>query len=542
MAKRKTEPTKGSSPSMALKESPRHAAKFSIDELLTQHHRQLDELAEAILEDRTLILASNRGPVSYRITSDGDIEAQRGTGGVVTAISAISNFANPVWVAAAMTEGDRQHAEDSEGRHIEWATGDYRFRLRFVTLPSEVYEMYYGIIANPLLWFLQHSMWDAPRTPNIDREIWEAWGKGYTSANQAFADAILDEIEWTQKAPLVMLHDYHVYLCPRYLRTELPEDAILHQFIHIPWPGPDYWMMLPGRMRNAILTSLCQSDILAFQTQSYALNFLRTCESFLSDEKADVDYSGRRVTLVDGHTVWVRDYPISIDVGDLRKFAESEEVQEYVELLEPATGDERTIVRVDRAEPSKNIVRGFKAFEMLLAEHPEYRGKIKFLAFLVPSRLTVPQYQTYLDEISGSAMWINAEYGTGEWQPVELFMGENYPRAIAGMQLYDVLLVNPIVDGMNLVSKEGPTVNRRNGVLVLSEGAGSFEQLGEHAVTTSPYDIDGTAKALHQALQMEPEEREQQAERLRRTVAEGDLAMWLIEQLEDIQALVAERG
>jgi trehalose 6-phosphate synthase len=537
MAKRQTLPAQNASES---KVSRSNAVESESDKLLARHHQRLLELAEAMLEDRTLILASNRGPVSFRMTSDGDIEAQRGTGGVVTAISAISNYANPVWVAAAMTDGDRHRAEDSEGRHIQWVTGDYRFRLRFVTLPSEVYEMYYGMIANPLLWFLQHSMWDAPRTPNIDREVWDAWGQGYTAANQAFADAILDEIEWSQKSPLVMLHDYHLYLCPQYLRPQLPADAILHQFIHIPWPGPDYWVMLPDRMRSAILTSLCQNDILGFQTRSSALNFLRTCESFLPADTTHVDYSEREATL-EGHTVWVRDYPISIDVGDLRKMAASDEVQRYVDLIKPATGDELTIVRVDRAEPSKNIVRGFKAFELLLAEHPEYRGKIKFLAFLVPSRLAVEQYQTYLDEISGSAMWINAEYGTGDWQPVELFMGENYPRAIAAMELYDVLLVNPIVDGMNLVSKEGPTVNQRNGVLVLSEGAGSYEQLGLHAVTSSPYDIDGTAKALHQALQMERDARKEQAAQLRRTIAECDLPMWLIQQLEDIQALVYER-
>lgn len=499
--------------------------------LQARHREKLLVLGEKILEDRTLILASNRGPVSFQITPEGDIEAQRGTGGVVTAISAISNYANPIWVAAAMTEGDRQQAEEADGHHIQWSTGDYRFRLRFVVVPRQTYEMYYGVIANPLLWFLQHSMWDAPRTPTINAEIWDAWHQGYEAANQAFAETIANEIAWTQEPPLVMLHDYHLYLCPGYLRPKLPEDAILHHFIHTPWPGPDYWTMLPEEMRDAIFRSLCANDILGFQTGSYALNFIRTCESFLPD--ADVNY-GRGEVTIDGHTTWVRNYPISIDVADLRKFADSDEVQGYVDLLEPHTGA-MTIIRVDRAEPSKNIVRGFKAFELLLERYPEYHGRLKFLAFLVPSRLGVEQYQRYLDEISGAAMWINADYGTGDWQPVELFMGENYPRAIGAMQLYDVLLVNPIIDGMNLVSKEGPTVNKRNGVLVLSEGAGSFEQLGEYALSSSPYDIVGTAQALHRALQMEPEEREKRAQQLRHVVAEEDLAMWLVAQLEDIQ-------
>lgn len=496
-----------------------------------RHQEELLALGEQVLTGRTLILASNRGPVSFRVTPEGDVVGQRGTGGVVTAVSAISNYANPIWVAAAMTEGDRQRAQRTGGQHIQWASDNYRFRLRFVVVPRQTYEMYYGVIANPLLWFLQHLMWDAPRTPTIDAAIWDAWHQGYEAANQAFAEAIADEIAWSQEPPLVMLHDYHLYLCPGHLRPKLPDDAILHHFIHIPWPGPDYWTMLPEEMRIAILRSLCANDVLGFQRQSYALNFVRTCESFLPD--ADVNYSRSEVTL-DGHTTWVRNYPISIDVADLRKFAKSDEVEGYVDMLKPRAG-EMTILRVDRAEPSKNIVRGFKAFELLLERYPEYHGQIKFWSLLVPSRLGVEQYQRYLDEISGAAMWINAEYGTGDWQPVEMFMGDNYPRAIAAMRLYDVLLVNPIVDGMNLVSKEGPTVNERSGVLVLSEGAGSFEQLGEDALAVSPYDIVGTAQALHRALQMQPAERERRAQRLRQAIAEEDLPSWLVAQLKDIQ-------
>lgn len=510
---------------------------LSIDEMLTQHREQLLKLGESVLEGRTLIVASNRGPVSFQITPDGDVEGQRGSGGVVTAVSAISNYANPIWVAAAMTEGDRKRAEEAEGHHIDWETGDYRFRLRFVVVPRRTYEMYYGEIANPLLWFLQHYMWDAPRTPTITADVWDAWHQGYEAANQAFAEAIASEIAWTQEPPLIMLHDYHLYLCPGHLRPKLPEDGILHHFLHIPWPGPDYWAMLPEEMRTAIFGSLCANDILGFHTHSYALNFLRSCETFLPE--AEVDYGNFEVTF-EGHTTWVRHYPISIDVADLRKMVESDEVKRYEKMLQGHTG-KRTIIRVDRAEPSKNIVRGFRAFEILLDRYPEYRGEIKFLTFLVPSRLGVEQYQRYLDEISGAAMWINAEYGSGDWEPVELFMGDNYPRAIAAMKLHDVLLVNPIIDGMNLVSKEGPTVNEQDGVLVLSDGAGSYEQLHEYAITTSPYDIVGMAQALHRALQMDPEQRKERADKLRRKVAEEDLAMWLTQQLEDLQQFAKQK-
>jgi trehalose 6-phosphate synthase len=186
-------------------------------------------------------------------------------------------------------------------------------------------------------------------------------------------------------------------------------------------------------------------------------------------------------------------------------------------------------------------VRGFQAFEQLLMDHPEHHGRVKFLALLVPSRLGVEEYGRYLEEIMVTVGWINTRYGTGEWQPVELFVGEDYERAIAAMQLYDVLLVNPILDGMNLVSKEGPAVNTLGGVLVLSEGAGSAEQLQHAALVVTPTDIVGTAEALHQALVMPLGERFRRANELKLAVAKEDIAMWLCHQFEDFRQLGAER-
>lgn len=330
-----------------------------------------------------------------------------------------------------------------------------------------------------------------------------------------------------------MLQDYHLYLCPGILESRLPEGCVLSHFVHIPWPGPDYWMILPSPIREQILSSLCSNEILGFHTRRYALNFLRTCQSLLPN--AEVDYSSWAVKR-EGKMLRVRSYPISIDISALRRTSKTRATARQREHLLPRLG-ERTIVRVDRIEPSKNVVRGFQAFDLLLERHPQHLGKVRFIASLVPSRLAIEEYQRYLEEIIVAAQRINLKYGDTEWQPVKLYVGENYPRSVAMMKLYDVLLVNPIVDGMNLVAKEGPIVNERDGVLVLSEGAGASEELGEGALMVSPYDLVQTAEALHQALMMPSAERARRAGRLRSIVEDHTVTDWLYDQLLDLSRL-----
>lgn len=500
---------------------------------------RLRRLSEDVFADRTLIMASNRGPIEYTITDRG-IEGERGAGGLVTAMSAISQYVEvtPIWIAAAMSEGDRKMEITSGGTAVRWDQEGTTFDLRFVAIDPDTYDAYYNTISNPLLWFLQHYLWDAPRTPNITSDVWNAWG-AYHNVNQAFADMICQEAQRASHPPVIMLHDYHLYFCPQYLRQlDLPADSIITFFLHIPWPGPDYWSLLPTTMRQSILESLCQCDILGFQTQRYMRNFLNTCLDFLPD--AHIDYTNHTITR-NGHTVELHHYPISVDVTGLLDLANSPEVRQYRQRLRAYTGDQ-TIVRIDRVEPSKNIVRGFQAFEQLLEQYPDYRGRVKFVAVLVPSRLGVEEYQRYLEEIMVRAGWINTNYGYEEWQPVELLVGQNYPRAIAVLQHYDVLLVNAIIDGMNLVAKEGVTVNERGGVLVLSEGAGVAEQLHTHALIVSPTDIVGTTEALRTALEMAPTERHERASALREQVAREDLSMWLAHQFHDIKQWLDQRS
>jgi trehalose 6-phosphate synthase len=257
-----------------------------------------------------------------------------------------------------------------------------------------------------------------------------------------------------------------------------------------------------------------------------------TCEAYVPDVK--IDYTGRGI-LWRGRRIEVRAYPISIDVEAVRRVAYSKEARMHDRYL-PNFLNEYTVLRVDRAEPSKNIIRGFQAFGRFLEAHPEFQGRVNFMAIMVPSRMDVEEYQDYLDDVSAIVGRINARYANVEtgWQPIHLVMGENYPRALAAMRRYDVLLVNPIIDGMNLVAKEGPLLNERNGVLILSEGAGAAIQLEDGALLISPADVEGTAEAIYQALTMSQAERRRRAEVLRRTVEADDVAKWFREQLWDI--------
>jgi len=505
----------------------------SDDLTLRQRKARLRRKVQRLFDGRALVLASNRGPISFDRTTTGRVRRRRGTGGVVSAISAVSRYANPTWICSPMSHVDRQVAMENHEEPIALSTKDYDFRLRFVLTPEQTYDDYYSVVSNPLLWFVQHYMWDAPRSPTFTRRMWSAW-ESYRQVNLEFAHAIAEEVERASKPAIVMLQDYHLYLCPGQLREHLPHPCLLSHFVHIPWPGPDYWMILPPRVREEIFSSLCTVDVLGFHNRRYATNFLRTCQSLLMGAK--VDYSAGTVRW-QGRTVMVRSYPISMDLTALRRLSRSKRTLRQREHLLPRLG-EQTIVRVDRIEPSKNIVRGFQAFDLLLEEHPEHLGEVRLIASLVPSRLQVEEYQRYLEEIIVLAQRINLKHGDREWQPVKLYVGEHHSRAIASMRLYDVLLVNPIMDGMNLVAKEGPVVNERDGVLVLSEGAGAVEELGESALVVSPYDIVDMADSLHAALIMPAEERHEKANRLREIVEGHTVTDWLYNQLVDLSSLL----
>jgi trehalose 6-phosphate synthase len=497
-----------------------------------RNNARLQELCIQRLAGRRLVLASNRGPVEYQATGNGNLQERRGSGGVVTALSSLSRYVEVEWIASTMGEGDRQAARRAPEGRFRVAQTEGELYLRFLVTSRNVYHKYYSVVCNPILWFLQHYMWNTPRSPNIDSVVYDAWENGYVKVNEAFARVVVTAVERDKVPPVVMLNDYHLYLAADYIRRERP-DVVLQHFTHIPWPSKSYWQLLPDFMRSAIHRGLCSVDIVGLQTARDVVNFLHCCQVFLPGAEVDllnqtVDYAGR--------TVRVKAYPISIDVDGLKKQLSLPAIAEHQARLQSLYG-EQTIVRVDRSEPSKNILRGFRAFDILLERYPEYRGKIKFVAFLVPTRTHLRQYQRYNEEIFQMIEAINRKYATGEWQPIDYFYENNYLQAIAGMRMYDVLLVNAVIDGMNLVAKEGPTVNDRNGVLILSETVGACEQLGEQALTVAATDIEGTVRALHTALAMSPNERQRRSAALKYSIEREDITNWLWCMLNDVTGI-----
>lgn len=479
------------------------------------------------------IVIANRAPLSlnpadpYRGTPE---RLEKGAGGLVTALASLASATGALWVAVARNDQDRALA--ARGDPATLVTGDGTgHRVAFVDAGTAAFDLYYNSISNPLLWFIQHYLWDLAREPVVDTATLYAWREGYVKVNRMVAERVAVEARQAARPPVVFVQDYQMYCVPAMVRALVPQVRIQH-FVHIPWPTPQYWTILPRRIRDGIVEGLLGADVIGFQTRRDVRNFLLTCEENLG---LPVDFRERAV-FHDGRTVWVRNYPISIDVASLLEQADSDEVEaEEQRLL--AWRPERLILRVDRTDLSKNIVRGFLAYERMLEDHHELHSRVQFWAYLQPSRQDIDDYRAYLGSVLGVAARINHKFGRGGWMPIRVEVEDNMARALAGYRQFDVLLVNPIYDGMNLVAKEGLLVNRREGVLVLSENAGSHEELGDFALSVNPFDIDETAEALYLGLQMDDQQRRARGDRIRETVRAADIHRWITLQLQDLREL-----
>lgn len=481
------------------------------------------------MDGRPLILVSNRGPVAFAVAGSDEFEIRRSGGGLVTALSGLVDIVPAVWISAAIEDGDVIMARRSP-RGFALPESGTSTEGRFVLIDPEVYERYYNVVANPMLWFIQHYLWDLSNVPDIRAGELAAWTDGYQVANALFADAVLDALADNPDA-VVMLHDYHLYTAPASIRAGAP-GAFLHFFVHIPWPQPDYWRVLPPHIREAVLEGLLACDVVAFHTPRYARNFLLSCEDLLG---LDVDYAGLAVSLGD-REVAVRHYPISIDADGFTQMAAGPEVR-----AEESTFLRRRrrnlVVRIDRTDLSKNILRGFTAFDVFLDRHPEFREDITFFAMLQPSRQDVPEYVEYVERITSLVSMINTKHGNTDWMPIDLRFESNLPLAVTAYKHFDVMLVNSIFDGMNLVAKESMLVNERDGVLILSENVGAFDEIGAYSLAVNPFDIEAQAQALYEALTMPHTERRARADAIREVISENDITRWLQAQVADIELL-----
>ncbi|MFN2470854.1 MAG: trehalose-6-phosphate synthase [Gaiellaceae bacterium] len=479
---------------------------------------------------RKLIIVSNRGPVSYAV-SNGDIAARRGGGGLVTALRSLVSHHDVTWIASVMSEGDRVMSErHGGGAFAEIARDGSEYRLRLVWHQLQAYDWYYNVVANPVLWFAQHYLWDLAASPDWDHGLHNAWRNGYVAVNRNFGEAVLEELE-REPGAAVFFHDYHLYVAPGIVREQAP-DATLSHFVHIPWPQPDYWRVLPEEIRRAVHEGILANDVVGFHTARWRRNFLRSCEDIVG---AATDYDRWEVRH-GGRAVAARARPISVDPLEFEELASSPQVLE-AETLIVESRPEFLVLRVDRTDPSKNVVRGLRAYEVFLDAHPELHGRVQMLALLDPSRQDIPEYAEYLAAIQRAARTVNDHFQKPGWIPLSLQIADNFPQAVAAYKQFDALLVNAIFDGMNLVAKEAPLVNERDGVLILSENAGAHEQLGEWALTVNPFDVAAQAEAIHAALVMPAEERRERHEGVRAAVREYDIGRWIADQLEDLESV-----
>ncbi len=480
---------------------------------------------------RKLIVVSNRGPVSYDRDESGEPVTRRGGGGLVTALRPLVSLHEVTWIASAMTEEDRRVAAERAGVFEETGRHGESYRLRLVAHDPADFDRFYNVFANPILWFLQHRLWDLARTPSHGPALYEAWAS-YRAVNDAFAEAVVEELDGDPETA-VWFHDYHLYLAPRAVRAARP-DAVLSHFIHIPWPDADSWSVLPRPMRESIHQGLLANDVVGFHTRRWRDAFLGSAAEVVGA----VVRAGDGVVEHDGRRTLVTAHPISVDIGEFDELASTPAVLANDREL-AADRPEGLILRVDRTDPSKNIVRGFRAFELFLERHPERRGFVSMLALLDPSRQDIPEYGVYLEEIERTVADVNERFGSSSWQPIRLEIRDDFPRSVAAYKQYDVLLVNAVFDGLNLVAKEAPLLNERDGVLVLSENTGVFEELGQWSLPVNPFDLVGQADALHAALELGATERRARAEAIRAYLREHDVEGWLAAQLRDLDRVSA---
>jgi trehalose 6-phosphate synthase len=475
--------------------------------------------------DISVVILSNRGPVSF-VAEDEGYEMTRGAGGLSGALDPVARGLGDraVWIAAATSEDDRKALEAGAADGLADELG---YSVFLLDIDPETYAQYYDVVSNRMLWFANHCLWDELSIKEFGDAELGAWKNAYEPVNERFADAIIDA---GRDEALVLVQDYHLTRTPAYLRARRPQQTILH-FTHSAFCGPEGLERIPAPIPRRVIEGMLGADLLGFHVAPWVHGFLDCCERIGADvARSDgvVEYAGRRT--------WVREYPIPIDADELRERAAGDMARRWAERFEGHTAGP-LLVRADRAEPSKNIVRGFEAFGVVLDRRPDLRDKLHFGACVYPSRQSMPEYRRYSDAIQSAVASVNERHPNS----IELFMEDDYDRTLGALSVYDVLLVNPIMDGMNLVSKEGPTVNKRSGVLVLSRGAGSFEELGDHAVTIDDaLDVGATADAIEAALELTAEERAERSRALRDHAAGRKPEHWIEAQLEDLKAI--QRG
>ncbi len=475
---------------------------------------------------RRVLVASNRGPVSFTRGDDGRLTAKRGGGGMVSGLAQLAEKEDMLWVCAALSDGDREAARASGDGVLAPGSESGGSAVKMLDLPPAIFQRAYNAVANSTLWFVHHLLYDTPNRPSFGPGFHREW-QAFRSYNEAFAVALADAAGKTGGQVRAVIQDYHLCLAPRMLAKLAPDVRIAH-FSHTPWAPPDYYRLLPEGVRREVLAGILGADHAGFLCQRWADAFLDCCEAFL-DCKVD---RVRGQVLHDGHVASIGVHPLGVDADQLRQRAAEQDVRVRMAGLAERVRGCKLIVRVDRTELSKNIVRGLEAYRELLRSRREWHGRVMKLALAYPSRHDLPEYREYTAAVQRLAAQIEDEFAQPGWDPLILQVNDDYARSLAALRLADVLLVNPIRDGMNLVAKEGPILSDNGCAVVLSTEAGAVAELGREALLINPFDISQTAQALHEALAMDPAERARRGAALATAAGAMPPARWFADQLD----------
>ena len=448
-------------------------------------------------EARDLVIAATRAPFSFGLESGG-VVVGRAAGRLAPSLAAALEGRHALWVAAAASGPEQEVV--ARGLSIPTSEG---LEVRLVPVPDEVASAHRAI-ANGTLWLLHHGLFDAARRPTIDRRWHEAW-RSFRAHNFLFADEIA---RIAPAAATVIVNDYQLSLVGGRLAELRPDLATVH-FTHTPFCGPEELRTLPVGVAAELVASIASCGAAGFHTDRWAEHFRRCAAEHLAEDP--------RVVVA----------PLGVDARRLAAAATAPHVEAARAKLVAAADGRRIVLRSDRLELSKNIVRGFAAFGELLEAEPERRDSVVFLAHLYLSRVELPEYRAYRNEIERTAARLNERFGAPGRPVVVLEISDDHDASLAALGSYDVLLVNALRDGMNLVAKEGAVLNRRDGVLCLSREVGAFAELGEAAVAVEPFDISGTAAALGRALDMPAAEAHTRARRLAELAALHPPSEWL---------------
>src|SRR5664280_413861 len=473
----------------------------------------------------TVLVASNRGPVSFATAADGSLVLRRGGGGLVSGLRPVARSGATVWVCAAMSDADRHAAAAAPDGHLHRAGHDTGgATVQMLTIEPATFHLAYNTIANSVLWFIHHHLFDTPNQPWFDRPFRREW-QAYVTYNEVFANALA-----AAAAPraAVVIQDYHLALVPGQLRQLRPDLRIGH-FSHTPWAAPSYYRVLPDDVGRELLLGMLAADCVSFLSPRWADAFLLCCEALPRADGVRVDWATATVTAA-GHRSRVSVHPLGID-GEARLAG-----------LRDLVGDRKLIVRVDRTELAKNIVRGLAAYRELLRIHPRWHGKVVHLAFAYPSRHDLPEYRDYMAAVRQLADEINEEFAASSWTPLILEFSDDYPRSLAAYRLADVLVVNPLRDGMNLVAKEVPVLSDRGCAIVLSRDAGAVDVLGADALVVNPYDVSATAAAMNAALAMDAGERLARTRRLAAAATAVPPQQWFADQIAELNSNAVDIG